>query len=111
MKLFVAAIVWARVGRLRRVVAQQVVVRAGEGGEIRRRLLVAPLGIGSAAVDREADDPDDRDHGQDEDNEDLAALIARRTPNPTHVGPRIVAAAPPVAAVGNPTLGRRETQR
>ena len=51
----------------------QVVVRRGEGGQIGRALLVAPLGIGSAAVDREADDPDDRDHGEDEHDEDLAA--------------------------------------
>ena len=57
---------------LRFVVVDEVVVRGGEGGEVRGRLLVAALGERGPAVQREPGHADEDDQGQGEDDEDLA---------------------------------------
>src|SRR4029079_8974106 len=65
---------------LARVVVDQVVVGGREGGKVRRRLLVATLGVRTSAVDGQGDHPDDRAHREDEDSKDLpAGAIAART--------------------------------
>ena len=55
------------------VVVEQVVVRAGERRKVGRALLVASLGERRATVQHEADHRDDRNEGEGEDDDDLAA--------------------------------------
>ena len=59
--------------RLVLVVVDEVVVGAGQRREVRGRLLVASLGERGAAVQGKPGQADQRDEGQGEDDQDLAA--------------------------------------
>src|SRR4051794_25891941 len=75
------------IDRLRRAVAEEVVIGGGQGSEVGCSLLIAPLRIGPAAIDRKADHPDHREHREDEDDEDLAFPRTAGRGRGAHRGP------------------------